>query len=197
MRGFLKKGSVKEYPINNTKNIEHNGFKLYDYIELLKKNIINLFNINQVSRIGIAFNEYHLTTTTTYEDINYLDTAYNRNNGCPDDYELHSNGIYIKNKYKKNLLINLSTNVRPDSGTGGLKYFRIEQWRNGSMVDSQFTATEVTNNGRANLSIPCFFKVTYNDLIKIQGYGKAIDTFLLTRLNMELSKQDDLNYYTY
>lgn len=197
MNGFLKKGSVKEYPINTTKNIEHKGFKLYDYIELLKKNIINLFNINQVSRIGLAFNDYHLTRSNDYEDIDYTDLAYNRNNGCTDDYYINSNGIYIKSKYKKNLLINLSTNVRPDSGQGGLKYFRIELWRNGAYLESQFTATEVTNNGRANLSIPCFFKVTYNDLIKIRGYGVTSDTFLLTRVNMELSKQDDLNYYTY
>ena len=197
MNGFLKKGSSKVYPINNTKNIEHNGFKLYDYIELLKTNIINLFNINQVSRIGLCFNDYHLTSTNTYEDLNYNDLTYNRNNGCSDDYEITSNGIYIKNKYKKNLLINLSTNVRPDSGQGGLKYFRVELWRNGSNIESQFTATEVTNNGRANLSIPCFFKVTYNDIIKIKGYGVASDTFLLTRVNMELSKQDDINYYTY
>lgn len=196
MNGFLKKDNKKVYPFNSTQNIEHKGFKLFDYIELLKKNIINLFNINQVSRIGLSLNEYHLTQQSQYEDLDYTDIEYNRNNGCPDDYEINANGIYIKNKYKKNLLINLSTNVRPDSGQGGLKYFRIELWRNGAQIESQFTATEVTNNGRANLTIPCFFKVTYNDCIKIKGYGNPSDTFLLTRINMELSKQDDINYYT-
>lgn len=196
MNGFLKKNNEKVYPFNSTINIEHKGFKLFDYIELLKKNIINLFNINQVSRIGLSLNEYHLTQQSQYEDLDYTDIEYNRNNGCPDDYEINANGIYIKNKYKKNLLINVSTNVRPDSGTGGLKYFRIELWRNGAQIESQFTATEVTDNGRANLTIPCFFKVTYNDCIKIKGYGNPSDTFLLTRINMELSKQDDLNYYT-
>lgn len=197
MNGFIKKGTEKEYPFNSSKNIEHKGFKLYDYIELLKKNIINLFNINQVSRIGLSFNESSLTSNETYEDLDYTNIEYNRNNGCPDDYLVNSNGIYIKNKYKKNLMVNLCTNVRPDSGQGGLKYFKIELWRNGSMIESFFTATEVTNNGRANLSLPCFMKVTYNDLIKIKGYGKRYDTFLLTKLNMELSKQDDINYYTY
>lgn len=197
MNGFIKKGTEKEYPFNSSKNIEHKGFKLYDYIELLKKNIINLFNINQVSRIGLSFNEYHLTSDQTYEDLDYTNVEYNRNNGCVDDYLVNSNGIYIKNKYKKNLIVNLCTNVRPDSGQSGLKYFKIELWRNGSMIESFFTATEVTNNGRANLSLPCFMKVTYNDLIKIKGYGKRSDTFLLTKLNMELSKQDDINYYTY
>ena len=185
MKGFIKKGGNKAYPFNSSKNIEHKGLKLFDAIELLKKNIINLFNINQVSRFGISLNEYHLTSTSTYEDLNYTNT----------DFEVTSNGIYIKSMYKKNLTVNLSTNVRPDSGTGGLKYFKIELWRNGSMIESYFTATEVTNNGRANLTIPCFLKVTYNDLIKIKGYGNRSDTFLLTKANFELSKNDNISYY--
>ena len=196
MNGFIKKGDKKVYPFNSTKNIEHNGIKLFDYINILKKNIINLFNINQVSIFGISFNEYHLTTNSQYEDINYTSYEYKRDNGN-SDFEVTSNGIYIKSMYKKNLTVNLSTNVRPDSGTGGLKYFRIELWRNGSLIESQFTATEVTNNGRANLTIPCFFKVTYNDVIKIKGYGIASDTFLLTRVNFELSKNNDINYYNF
>lgn len=196
MNGFIKKGDNKVYPFNSTKNIEHNGIKLFDYINILKKNIINLFNINQVSIFGISFNEYHLTTNSQYEDINYTSYEYKRDNGN-SDFEVTSNGIYIKSMYKKNLTVNLSTNVRPDSGTGGLKYFRIELWRNGSLIESQFTATEVTNNGRANLTIPCFFKVTYNDVIKIKGYGIASDTFLLTRVNFELSKNNDINYYNF
>lgn len=194
MRGFIKKDDKKVYSFNSSKNIEHKGIRLFDAIEVLKKNMINLFNINQVSRFGISLNEYHLTTTSTYEDLNYTNTEYVRNNGN-NDFEVTSNGIYIKSMYKKNLEVNLSTNVRPDSGTGGLKYFRIELWRNGSMIESQFTATEVTNNGRANLTIPCFFKVTYNDLIKIKGYGISSDTFLLTRANFELSKNDNISYY--
>lgn len=196
MNGFIKKGDNKVYPFNSTKNIEHNGIKLFDYINILKKNIINLFNINQVSIFGISFNEYHLTTNSQYEDINYTSYEYKRDNGN-NDFEVTSNGIYIKSMYKKNLTVNLSTNVRPDSGTGGLKYFRIELWRNGSLIESQFTATEVTNNGIANLTIPCFFKVTYNDVIKIKGYGIASDTFLLTRVNFELSKNNDINYYNF
>ena len=194
MNGFIKRGDKKVFPFNSTKNIEHRGIKLFDYIELLKKNIINLFNVNEVSKLGVSFNDYSLTTESTYEDINYTNTNYVRNNGNKD-FAITNNGIYIKSMYKKNLTINLSTNVRPDSGTGGLKYFRIELWRNGNMIESQFTATEVTNNGRANLTIPCYFKVTYNDLIKIKGYGKIYDTFLLTRGNFELTKNDDINYY--
>lgn len=196
MNGFIKKGDKKVFPFNSTKNIEHKGIKLFEYIEILKKNIINLFNINQVSRFGIGFNDYSLTTEANYEDINYTSTAYVRNNGN-NDFEVTSSGIYIKSMYKKNLMIDISTNVRPDSGTGGLKYFRVELWRNGSMIESQFTATEVTDNGRANLTIPCFFKVTYNDVIKIKGYGKIYDTFLLTRANLELSKNDDIDYYNF
>ena len=194
MSGFIKKENKRKYPINSSKNIEHKGLRLFDSIELLKKNMINLFNINQVSRFGISLNNYSLTTNNTYEDLAYTNYEYKRDNGN-NDFEVTANGIYIKSLYKKNLVVNLSTNVRPDSGTGGLKYFRIELWRNGTMIDSQFTATEVTNNGRANLSIPCFFKVTYNDLIKIKGYGIASDVFLLTRCNLELSKNDNINYY--
>ena len=196
MNGFIKKGDKKVFPFNSTDNIEHKGIKLSNYIELIKKNIINLFNINQVSKLGVSFNDYSLTLDSTYEDINYTNTDYIRNNGNKD-FEITNNGIYIKSMYKKNLIVNLSTNVRPDSGTGGLKYFRIELWRNGAMRESQFTATEVTNNGRANLTIPCYFKVTYNDLIKIKGYGKIYDTFLLTRANLELSKNDDIDYYNF
>ena len=194
MSGFIKQNDKRKYPINTSKNIEHKGLRLYYVIEVLKKNIINLFNINQVSRFGISINDYSLTTNNTYEDLNYTNTEYQRNNGN-SDFEVTNNGIYIKSMYKKNLVVNLSTNVRPDSGTGGLKYFKIELWRNGSMVESFFTAAEVTNNGRANMTIPCYFKVTYNDLIKIKGYGRIYDTFLLTRANFELSKQDDISYY--
>ena len=194
MSGFIKQNDKRKYPINTSKNIEHKGLRLYYVIEVLKKNIINLFNINQVSRFGISINDYSLTTNNTYEDLNYTNIEYQRNNGN-SDFEVTNNGIYIKSMYKKNLTVNLSTNVRPDSGTGGLKYFRIELWRNGSMIESYFTATEVTNNGRANMTIPCYFKVTYNDLIKIKGYGRVSDVFLLTRANFELSKQDDISYY--
>ena len=193
MNGFIKKGDKKVFPFNSTKNIEHKGIRLYDAIELLKNNIINLFNINQKSIIGLRFAEHRIVTPDTYEDIDYT-TELNRNNGNEDFY-INSNGIYIKSMYKKNLVINLSSNVRADSGQNSNRYMRIELWRNGSMIESEFTAVYQRGNDRNNISIPVFFKVTYNDLIKIKSYGKVNDTFLLTRLNMELSKNDNINYY--
>jgi len=195
MNGFIKKGNKKVYPFNSTKNIEHKGIKLYDHIELLKKNIVNLFNITQTSIIGLGFAEHRITTNDTYQDIKYT-TEYNRNNGNKD-FEVTANGIYIKSMYKKNLIINLSSNVRADSGQQAMRYMRIELWRNGSMIESQFTAVGQVGNGRSNISIPTFFKCTYNDLIKIKAYGKVNDTFLLTRLNMELSKNNDIDYYNF
>ena len=54
MSGFIKKNNERKYPINSSKNIEHKGLRLYEVIEILKKNIINLFSINQVSRFGIS-----------------------------------------------------------------------------------------------------------------------------------------------
>lgn len=193
MNGFIKKGDKKVFPFNSTKNIEHKGIRLYDYIELLKNNIINLFNINQKSIIGLRFAEHRIVTPDTYEDIDYT-TELNRNNGNEDFY-INANGIYIKSMYKKNLVINLSSNVRADSGQNSNRYMRIELWRNGSMIESEFTAVYQRGNDRNNISIPVFFKVTYNDLIKIKSYGKVNDTFLLTRANMELSKNDNINYY--
>lgn len=193
MNGFIKKGDKKVFPFNSTKNIEHKGIRLYDAIELLKNNIINLFNINQKSIIGLRFAEHRQVTADTYEDIDYT-TELNRNNGNEDFY-INANGIYIKSMYKKNLVINLSSNVRADSGQASNRYMRIELWRNGSMIESEFTAVYQRGNDRNNISIPVFFKVTYNDLIKIKSYGKVNDTFLLTRANMELSKNDNINYY--
>jgi len=193
MNGFIKKGDKKVFPFNSTKNIEHKGIRLYDAIELLKNNIINLFNINQKSIIGLRFAEHRQVTADTYEDIDYT-TELNRNNGNEDFY-INANGIYIKSMYKKNLVINLSSNVRADSGQNSNRYMRIELWRNGSMIESEFTAVYQRGNDRNNISIPVFFKVTYNDLIKIKSYGKVNDTFLLTRVNMELSKNDNINYY--
>lgn len=193
MNGFIKKGDKKVFPFNSTKNIEHKGIRLYDAIELLKNNIINLFNINQRSLLGLKFDEHRIITPDTYEDITYT-TLYNRNNGNKD-FEVSANGIYIKSMYKKNLVINLSSNVRADSGQNSNRYMRIELWRNGSMIESEFTAVYQRGNDRNNISIPVFFKVTYNDLIKIKSYGKVNDTFLLTRVNMELSKNDNINYY--
>jgi len=193
MNGFIKKGDKKVFPFNSTKNIEHKGIRLYDAIELLKNNIINLFNINQKSIIGLRFAEHRIVTPDTYEDIDYT-TELNRNNGNEDFY-INANGIYIKSMYKKNLVINLSSNVRADSGQNSNRYMRIELWRNGSMIESEFTAVYQRGNDRNNISIPVFFKVTYNDLIKIKSYGKVNDTFLLTRANMELSKNDNINYY--
>lgn len=193
MNGFIKKGDKKVFPFNSTKNIEHKGIRLYDSIELLKNNIINLFNINQRSLLGLKFDEHRIVTPDTYEDITYT-TLYNRNNGNEDFY-INSNGIYIKSMYKKNLVINLSSNVRADSGQASNRYMRIELWRNGNMIESEFTAVYQRGNDRNNISIPVFFKVTYNDLIKIKAYGKVNDTFLLTKINMELSKNDNINYY--
>lgn len=195
MNGFIKKGDKKVFPFNSTKNIEHKGIRLYDSIELLKKNIINLFNINQKSIIGLRFAEHRIVTPDTYEDIDYT-TELNRNNGNEDFY-INANGIYIKSMYKKNLVINLSSNVRADSGQNSNRYMRIELWRNGSMIESEFTAVYQRGNDRNNISIPVFFKVTYNDLIKIKSYGKVNDTFLLTRVNMELSKNDNIDYYNF
>lgn len=195
MNGFIKKGDKKVYPFNSTKNIEHKGFNLYQYLDLLKKNIINLFNINQVSKAGIKFAEHRIVTSDTYEDITYT-TEYNRNDGN-SDFEVTNNGIYIKSLYKKNLVINLSSNVRADSGQSSNRYLRVELWRNGSMIESEFTCVYQAGNGRNNITIPTFFKVTYNDCIKIKAYGKVNDTFLLTRINMELSKNNNLNYYDF
>lgn len=193
MNGFIKKGDKKVFPFNSTKNIEHKGIRLYDHIELLKNNIINLFNINQRSLLGLKFDEHRIVTPDTYEDITYT-TLYNRNNGNKD-FEVTANGIYIKSMYKKNLVINLSSNVRADSGQNSNRYMRIELWRNGNMIESEFTSVYQVGNDRDNISIPVFFKVTYNDLIKIKAYGKVNDTFLLTKINMELSKNDNIDYY--
>lgn len=193
MNGFIKKGDKKVFPFNSTKNIEHKGIRLYDSIELLKNNIINLFNINQRSLLGLKFDEHRIVTPDSYEDITYT-TLYNRNNGNKD-FEVSNNGIYIKSMYKKNLIINLSSNVRADSGQASNRYMRIELWRNGNMIESEFTSVYQVGNDRDNISIPVFFKVTYNDLIKIKAYGKVNDTFLLTKINMELSKNDNINYY--
>ena len=194
MNGFIKKGTNKVYPFNSSKNIEHKGFSLFDYIENLKKNILNLFNIQQSSILGIKFKDYNIVTPNTYEDLDYSDLEYSRYTNS-NDFEVANSGIWIKSYYKKNLVINLYTNIRPDSGQDGLRYFRIEQWRNGSMIDSEFSAVYVDGNGRANITIPAFFKVTYNDNIKIKGYGLTYDTFLLTRANFEILKNNDNNYY--
>lgn len=195
MNGFIKKSGKKAYPFNTSKNIEHKGFKLYDYIEKLKMNIINLFNINQSSKLGVKFVECQISANDTYQDITYT-TEYARTDGN-NDFEITANGIYIKSTYKKNLVINLSTNVRADSGIQAMRYMRVELWRNGSMVDSEFTAVGQSGNGRANITIPVFFKCTYNDVIKIKAYGKINDTFLLTRANIELSKNNDIDYYSF
>ena len=195
MNGFLKKGNKKVYPFNSTKNIEHKGLRLYDSIELLKKNVVNLFNITQTSIIGLKFAEHRITTNDTYQDITYT-TEVNRNNGN-EDFELTANGIYIKSMYKKNLVLNLTSNVRADSGQQAMRYLRVELWRNGTMVDSEFTAIGQVGNGRSNISLTTLFKVTYNDLIKIKAYGKVNDTFLLTRVTMELSKNDNIDYYNF
>ena len=196
MSGFIKKGDKRVYPINSSKNIEHKGFKLYDYIEKLKKNVINLFNINQKSVLGVKYADDRIATADTYEDITYT-TEYARNNGN-NDFELHAtNGIYIKSQYKKNLVINLSSNVRADSGQAGYRYMRIELWRNGSMVESEFTRIYQRGNDCNCISIPVFFKVTYNDNIKIKAYGKVNDSFILTRAILELSKNDNIDYYNF
>lgn len=194
MNGFINKGDKKVYPFNSSKNIEHKGWKLFDYIETLKKNIINMFNITQTSLLGVKFADHRIVTADTYEDITYT-TEYNRNNGN-SDFEFTESGIYIKSMYKKNLIINLSSNVRPDSGQTSNRYMRIELWRNGSMIDSEFTAVAQTGSDRNNICINTFFKCTYNDLIKIKAYGKVNDTFLLTRVNLELSKNNNIDYYS-
>lgn len=194
MNGFIKKGTNKVYPFNSSKNIEHKGFSLFDYIENLKKNILNLFNIQQSTVLGLGFNDYRIVTPNTYEDLDYTDLSYNRYTNS-NEFDVVSSGIWIKSFYKKNLLINLSTNIRADSGQDGLRYFRVEQWRDGSMINSEFSAVDVAGNGRANITIPAFFKVTYNDIIKIKAYGRTSDTFLLTRVNFEILKNNDNNYY--
>lgn len=194
MNGFLKKNNNKVYPFNSSKNIEHKGFSLFDYLENLKKNILNLFNIQQSTVLGLGFNDYRIVTPNTYEDLNYTDLAYNRYTNS-NEFDVVSSGIWIKSFYKKNLVINLSTNIRADSGQAGLRYFRVEQWRDGSMINSEFSAVDIAGNGRANITIPAFFKVTYNDIIKIKAYGRTNDTFLLTRVNFEILKNNDNNYY--
>ena len=196
MNGFIKKGNKKVYPINTSKNIEHKGFKLYDYIETLKKNIINLFNINQKSVLGVKYVDDRIATADTYENISYT-TEYARTNGN-EDFELSAtNGIYIKSQYKKNLVINLSSNVRADSGQDGYRYMRVELWRGGSMIESEFSRIYQRGNDCNMLFIPVFFKVTYNDCIKIKAYGKVNDSFILTRANLELSKNDNIDYYNF
>lgn len=195
MNGFVKKDSEKVYGFNSTKNIEHKGFNLFDYLETLKVNLLNIFNIGQATIVGVGFNDYSVKQAKTYEDIDYSNISYNRYTNS-NDFELNANGIYVKSQYKKNLVINLSTNVRADSGKAGYRYCKVELWRNDSMVSSEFSAVYLDNgNGRQNISIPTFFKCTYNDCIKIKVYGETNDVFLLTRANISLYKNNDNTYY--
>ena len=53
--GFIKKNDKRVYPFNSSKNIEHKGFKLYDYIETLKKNIIRRPNYETYNSFFTCF----------------------------------------------------------------------------------------------------------------------------------------------
>ena len=78
MNGFLKKDSEKVYGFNSTKNIEHKGLNLFDYLETLKVNLLNIFNIGQATIVGVGFNDYSVKQAKTYEDIDYSNISYNR-----------------------------------------------------------------------------------------------------------------------
>lgn len=150
-----------------------------------------LEDYNQISLLGVKFNSNIIANDDTFEDIKYLETEYIKNNGI-EDFEITNNGIVVKSTSKNNLLVNLNSIVRDDSQVSGSKYIKIEIWRNGILVNSDYTFASC-NNEVINLNLSSYFKVRFNDLIKIKIFGKKDDNFLLTRINAHLSMEYNID----
>ena len=192
--GFLNKNNNKILPFNSSKNIEHKGLRLFDYIENLKKNIINLFNTAYTSLVGIGFNTYIIQSNHYYENLNYNNTWYNRYT-CNKDYEITTDGIVIKSATRVSMMI--VSEVRNLSNITEAKYLKVQVYRNGSLLNEEFTSVTISSGGNGILTLPYFYYANEGDIIKIQAYGSVNDSFYATRVNMELTQKNETNHYDF
>ncbi len=192
--GFLNKNNNKVLPFNTSKNIEHKGLKLFDYIENLKKNIINLFNTSFISLVGICFNTYIIESTHVYEDLDYTNIWYNRSN-CNKDYEITDEGIEVKSATRISMMI--VSEVRNLSNTTEAKYLKVQVYREGNMFNEEFTSTTIPSGGNGIITLPYFYYANEGDIIKIKAYGTVGDSFYSNRINMELSQKNETNHYDF
>lgn len=192
--GFIKNTTDKLLPLNSSKNIEHKGLKLYDYLNNLKKNIVNMLNINSVTTVGIAFNTYTIQNDSTYENINYTDLKYNRSS-CSDDYEVTSDGIVIKNKNR--CCFSISAEVRNRSNDSGQRYMKIEIYHDGTLTSEETISVSSSYEFEClNLTNQFYCYPSSGDTIKIKFYGFAGDVVNSVKVNMVLNREN-INYYDF
>lgn len=190
--GYLTKGSNKVLPFNSSKNVEHKGLRLFDYIENLKTNIINMININNITTIGLGWDSYTIQNDNTYENINYTNYKYSRSS-CNKDYEITSDGIVIKNKNR--CLLSISSEIRNRSGDNGQRYMKVQIYHEGSLTSEEMVSVSSTYEYEClNINNQFYCYPSEGDIIKIQFYGYAGDIVNSVRVNMILNREE-INYF--
>lgn len=192
--GFLNKLNNKLLPFNSSKNIEHKGLRLFDYLDNLKKNIVNMIDIKDITTIGLAWNPYTLESDATYEEITYSDIKYSRSSN-PKDYEVTSDGIVIKNKNR--CCLSICSELRNRSADSGQRYMKVEIWHEGVMTSEEFISVSSTYEYECiNISNLFYCYPSSGDIIKIKFYGFAGDIVNSLKVNMVLNREN-INYYDF
>ena len=131
-------------------------------------------------------NELEVLVRQLYKEVQELMKTTTAKLLCQDK-KIAETMVYIKNNLSNALRILLNSML--ESG-------QLEDLITGVVANS----IEVLQNDVEALqldmnNVKAQQTVNTNDILNLKGYGKPSDTFLLTRANFELSKNDDIDYY--
>lgn len=178
---------------NSEKNIESKKLSLDNYLDLMKKELINCIYNNYKYEQFFAYGGHTISANDTYEYLkaNEITTQFNGRSNCVESpFSIdENNDIYVNNLGGKIsfLQIDFSTQLFSNSNVNGNKYIQIQLVRNSSAIETVNKSVTTNVNGqRIPLSINLGIIAEEGDIIKFGVYGKQNDLFQNTTVNLSL-----------
>ena len=183
--GILKNQEKNVFPINNSNNLNHKGFRLGDFIDLmiinLKNMILQLFSYNTFFIVG----DNTVNTTHSYQNINMTNVT-ERKNSDTNLFNHTSEGLEVLQDFNV-MEIFFSTQIANQSNTPENKYCKIQIIRDNEVLTEE-TMSSYSQSGNLTLFNMLNYACKKGDLIKFQIYGTQNDVFTRNKFKIKCQK---------
>lgn len=183
--GILKNNKENVFPINNSNNLNHKGFRLGDFIDLmiinLKNMILQLFSYNTFFIVG----DNTVNTTHSYQNINMTNVT-ERKNSDTNLFNHTNEGLEVLQDFNV-MEIFFSTQVANQSNTPENKYCKIQIIRDNEVLTEE-TMSSYSQSGNLTLFNMLNYVCKKGDLIKFQIYGTQNDVFTRNKFKIKCQK---------
>ena len=183
--GILKNNDENVFPINNSNSLNHKGFRLGDYVDLmivnLKNMILQLFSYNTFFIVG----DNTINTSHNYQDIN-LSNPTERKNNDTKIFNYTSEGLEVLQDFNV-MEIFFSTQISNNSNIQENKYCKIQIIRNGDVLTEE-TMSSFSQSGNLSMFNMINYVCKKGDIIKFQIYGSQNDVFTRNRIKIKCQK---------